>query len=230
MKNLVKNKQSLLLIGIIILAIIILASMLLFKKPATPPSNSSQNPIVNLQLENVQPAKNAPLEIGKAAQFAFSFNQPIELNQFNIKVTKINITQDNSSTIADFVKQFSNDKKTLILSLKEPVGAYTSYTITLSSAETGTTLYTASYFSQTPKASPATSNNLQLKQFLPYETNNFVLSYVVDTNTYVFNFKFDINNPATSSTQFDQAKQQALDFIKSKDIDPNSVVIDWRHS
>lgn len=110
------------------------------------------------------------------------------------------------------------------------ISALSRYNLYLINTLNNSVIFKISYLSDNPQSTPVPVNNKALIPFLPWETASYKLSYYAPGNIYVFNFKYNPNSPDSPETQYEKAKADAIDFIKSKGVDPSTLVVAWKHS
>lgn len=236
MKQFLFKKEALLLVVTLCLGIIILISFLFIRGPkkqisqSPSPTQSSNIPSTNLSITKTEPTNNSFLPLNKPFSLKIFLSKPINLADLKISLTRLDVTKDTPPLDIDFESSLSSDKSTLTIQSSDPVNPYVNYQLTILDSKTEQVLLKNSFSSDFPDISPAPKNNLSLIQYLPHETPNYILSYNKDKNSYIFNFKFDLNNPESGSDQFEKAKSEAIKFIESKSIDIQSLVIEYNHS
>lgn len=234
------KREVLLLAGAVILAIVVVGSFILFRKSGqsqpvpsaitTQPESPLPTTLTNLQVASIQPNTTQPLITGSQPSFIIKFSTSANPDYLTVSFRSLNeqADQDFNNEPSEF--RYSDNNTTLTITPKRSVQFGYLYQILLQAKENNATFYQAKYVVDQPTPTPAPQNNRALIPYLPYETSSFRLSYSELRNIYIFNFKYDQNSPDDISTQYNTAKQAALDFIRSKGIDPNSLIIDWRHS
>jgi methionine-rich copper-binding protein CopC len=238
--------QKILLVISAFVVLLVIVGLILFsskksKSPtpipsAAPTSSATSTPVkanpIIFNVVTVDPADGSLLNAGQKQKFNITFDQPIQTNWVTVQLTAKNTTSDQSSpTTVNYTESMASDSRTLTISSSETIGPNFDYELVVKNAtNSNLTLLDAHYTAGEPAPSPAANNNPALQQYLPYETQNYLLSYSKEQNVYVFNFKYDPNSSVDLNTQYDQAKDEATRFIQSKGIDVNSIVIQWRHS
>lgn len=219
------------------IALIVLLSVALFSgkkeveiqpSSSSSPKNSNQQTIT-IQVLSVIPTENTPLIPGKTQTFIIRLNEDIRLSDIGVKLLVNNYSIQETPREAGITLEIK-DNQSLYVTTKETVRAYSNYQLILENSQRNENFYEANFISDKPQASPAPSNNPTLAQYLPYETNSFILTFHPDSNTYIFNFKYNDASREPLQTQYDQAKQEAIKFIQGKGIELNSIVIEWRYS
>jgi len=236
----IKNKAFLfpLLVGILLLGIVITLAFLSLNGsknavqspfPSQAPTQATSEGNLPIVVKKVLPEENVTLTAGAIQVFTIYFQNPVELSQLSIVLTYLDVSQDNSPIdIKTSVDRL--DPKTIRVKTVDPIKPRSEYSLIIKKADTGETISSTVYLSGDLPPIPAPSNNKALVQYLPYETITFSLEYLASKNIYVFHFKYNPNLPGTVDEQFANAKSQAIDFIKSKGIDPSSLTIDFRSS
>jgi hypothetical protein len=236
------DKKTLLLLGgllLLCLAFLALAFSLLYQpKPSSrqagnPPSEQSDSGFFSTLFSSTasvvsfSPPAETVLTPGNPIHITVVFNKPVRLDTISVVLTQ-KLIQTDETTRVNITQDTTSSDKQLVITTKTPIKPYATYTFSISDKSSKKTLLSAVYSSDSAQPSPVQSNNPDLQQYLPYETGTYALSYLPKQNIYVFNFLFNPDDPTDIQTQFETAKQNALLFIKSKGIDPNSLLIDWR--
>lgn len=236
------SKRKILFIALSVFSIIVAFLLLFFlssikkevpkEKNIPTPSAYPTTPISSgtgkITVLNVTPKDNSILTPGKTQTFSIEFSQPTSLSDINIYLSKTS-TGETSPQSVDFSKDLSSDKKTVNITTTSPLVYFSKYYLSLKDKQ-NRTIFEASYFVDKPSPTAVTNNNPALKQYLPYQTSSYKLSYDENTNTYIFNFRYNPNSRDDLDTQYNKAKADAISFIQSKGIDINSITIDWKHS
>lgn len=229
------NKKILLIVGVVGAAIL---SLLLFSAqqpqqdtPVVPTPTTAE---INRDRQRdklsveISPSISTTLVPGEKQAFSLQFSEPTVQDALNISVTETDLSRDSTPSTSPF--SYSVAGVNHILSLAETIKPYRKYQILIKNAASGNTILNVSYLSAAPVETPAATNNLDLIPYLPYETASYALSYNNQTNTYVFNFKYNPNSLDALETQYQKAKQDAIDYIRSKQIDESTLIIEWRYS
>lgn len=233
------NKKIIVLITIIaITSFLLLLSLFLSGKSSTPtPSGDipQQETIPSPKpqeqgLISVSPEGAVELIPGEAQTFVLSFNQTLLPSDIETIITKVDRIKDINPKNVSATTSFRNSNKTLVIALDEPISENTKYTLTIKEKTTNTTLLSRTYLSGFPPEPPTTANDPALIKYLPYQTASFELIFDQATNDYVFHFSYNPNSPDSAATQYEEAKQAAIRFIKSKGVDPNKITIEWKYS
>lgn len=161
--------------------------------------------------------------------FRISFPSSTDTRYFTMQLTQAVVPEETTS-VAPITIVRDTDTNTFIVTMLSPVVSSTVYRLNIVNSQTNDIIYQAKYISQDLLPTPIPTNNEALKQYLPYETNQFLLSYNTSRNVYVFNLKIVVNDPSDLENQFQKAKEAAEAFIQSKGVDPASLVIEWRRS
>lgn len=212
----------------IILAIVVLASFVYFsvlKKPGTVPVVQE-----DIKVTNVIPGQATPLQPGNQQTFSLDFNNPIRLDSIQVKLTRADMTINQAEVDVAFTLSLNPDGKTLIIGVIPPISPLSEYHLLITGIKDKSMIFEARYLSEKPLPTPVKTNNLQLVPYLPHETSLYRLIYLESQNIYVFNFKYNPDSPDELETQFNKAKQEAIKFINSRGVDPNSIIIEWRYS
>lgn len=181
-------------------------------------------------VESVVPPISSVLLAGQKQTFSVNFNTQVSTGSFKILLTSKAFSDSAEKEVSiPFTTSITSSGKTLAIQTTNNILPSHSYALIILDSK-NRTLLSASYSSGNVEISTAPGNNPELKQYLPYETSTYKLTYNERRNTYIFNLKINSNSQESLIQQFENAKKQAEDFIKSKGIDINSIVIDWRHS
>jgi hypothetical protein len=184
-------------------------------------SNPVNNPFFTLN-----PIESQILTPGQIQTFTITFTKPVAFNKYSLSVTKS--APRTTEQKVDFTSSFGD--RSLQITLTEVIQPTTTYTITLQEKGSSNILFSVFYNSGNPPLPTIAQNNTQLQQYLPYETDSYILSYLPSRNIYIFNFKYDSTLSGGINDQYESAKKAAIEFITSKGININSIVIEWRHS
>ena len=183
----------------------------------------------NYKAVSLSPAVTTVLEVGVPQEFKVVFSGDINEYAIDTRLEKTRIVGGGSPSAVE-IKTRVEDGNTLIVSMGENVESYSVYTLSLTNKEDGRLLVDASYNSALQDMTPVPANNLDLTPFLPHETPSYKLSYLEDRNLYIFNFKFDPSIPGPIIDQYETAKKEAEEYIRSVGVDPGTIVIEWKHS
>ena len=184
----------------------------------------------NTAVVRVFPDEPQTLTAGIPHTFLVFFNKKISAPSLSVDLSYTDITQDNPEkvTAKTAVSQVSPNE--LLVKTEEPIKERSEYYLTVFNPQSYGILSSTTYLSGDIQPTIVPANNQQLKNFLPYDTNSYTLEYIPSQNIYVFHFKFDPTNPADITQQMQDAKQQAIQFIQSKGVDINSIVIQYKSS
>lgn len=214
---------------VVILALIIISliSISLFNnseniKQNIPP-DQGQN-LEKIRVIKITPQNNIPFIPNQKQNFKIEFNKQILLNEVKAELKQKNIITDKSS-IASLIETI--DGNSLLLTTSENILPLSVYMLLI--YDKNSNLIFSSQFESDDYKPVIKNNNPALVSYLPYETNSFRLSYYSERNIYYFNFKQDNNSNEALEIQFEKAKQKAIEFIKSKGIDPSMLEIEWKH-
>jgi hypothetical protein len=235
--NMLKKSYSLIIIPIFVFITIVIIIIYRANIDNHSTSNTSvvfPTPVPLLyksaEVKNIEPNYSQALVAGKIAVFTVTFSESVLNQGINILLQEKALgTKDETAMSVPLTQTLQSKGSQIAISTVEPIEALKSYTLIITN-RSNKTLLSATYSSSSIVITPVPSNNLELKKYLPYETSMYKLTYNKTRNEYVFNFKINPTSSQDLQSQFNSAKQQAEDFIKSKGIDINSIVIDWRHS
>lgn len=167
---------------------------------------------------------------GQIQKFTITFTDSISDKPLQSFLTTRSITnQSDSLKHVSISSQLVSGGEILEIRTNEDILPSQEYSLTVID-EDGQTLVSATYTSSSIAVSPVKNNNQELRNYLPHETNNYRLIYLESTNTYIFNFKANSSSPDSYIDQYNQAKSDAEEFIRSRGIDLNSIIVEWRHS
>lgn len=191
--------------------------------PTPTPFTQNNNIIYNRNITD-----NTIITPNRTQTFIVYFDNKINISSMIISLSKNSIYQDAAPVEVEVKSKVNEKNNSLEITTLELVSPASEYKLVLKDKATGEILYSKIFLSDKLIPTRVPSNNLSLATFLPYETNSFKLSYFEEANIYIFNFLYDPNSPIDIDEQLKNAKTQALEFIKSKGIDPNTVVIEWK--
>lgn len=237
MTNILKNK-TILIIGIVTLVLIFLA--LYFTQKSSPENHGEVSPsptptqsqnLNTTVINNVSPSQGTTLESGKPQTFTIYLGKPLVIGQVKIVLKSYDYTQDSTFvTDVPFNATFTANN-VIEVKTASPITPHTTYLLQMTTLTDNKVVLNLTYSSQLAASpAPVQNNNTALIAYLPYETDTYKLSYFAAQNIYVFNFKYNPNSDVNITDQFNQAKQDAINFIQSKGVDINSITIDWRSS
>lgn len=237
MNTLFKGKTLLLLIFLMMVILLIIFIQVFLNSQPKPKQKQSPEPVIQFQAPiqapikviGIKPDKTISLQPGTMQQFVIQFSQPVNLDSIHLVVERTDITKDLPPYQAEQDTTLSSDRRSLTILLKKPVLPYSKYDLILTDTKKNA-IFQASYLSGKETPMVVKINNFNLSTYLPYETTSFKLSYDKSRNIYVFNFKYDTESPDDLQNQYEKAKSEAVKFIESKEIDINTIVIEWRHS
>ena len=187
------------------------------KKTTTPPIES--NPAINLL-----PAAGTTLIPGNTLIFRITFKNTVSKNEMVATLTKRSPGKENITVPTNMLES----ENSIAIQTDEKVEQGMFYSLELVT-KTGRIILSADYSSPSITPTPLPSNNTQLKDYLPYDTSNFLLDYNNSRNLYVMHFKFRSSDPGTIEQQFEKAKRDAQEFITSKGIQVNTVEIEYSY-
>lgn len=178
---------------------------------------------------DVKPRYTQALVPGNQQKFIITFAESAFNKSLKILLTHAHIARPDDMQSVEITTEFESKGTILTITTQEIIKPSHTYSLIILDAR-NQTLVSTSYTSSQTVINRAPSNNTELQQFLPHETATYKLSYNETTNKYIFNFKINSNSSDTLQTQYEQAKLQAEEYIRSRGIDINSIVIEWRHS
>lgn len=226
------NKQYIILILVLILGVIIMFSVFIFgEREKKTDLKTSQTPPEEIQKQlteqaSITPPSSSFLALGQNQSFTINPGMNIDSSNLLINVTKRSDAKDMSPEEVFFDKKsYSNQ---IVITLQELIQAYTSYEVSVVNFPDNRLILKNTYLSEIPIESNLEKNDVGLSKFLPYEVENFILSYLPDRNIYYFNFKANLDSSIPIEQQFKNAQNTALDFIVQKGFDINTIKIEWR--
>lgn len=228
-----KNKKVLFLVIFLIVILLVLVVLRLVQTPkdfspiAEPTSSINlKSPIEIISIDPLE----AELLIPERRQKFKVIVEPLEsVNNIKVLVLRRRV---------QFEDQFKEVKVnvlkdpvsgTINLSPEEDITPISEYSIFLSRVDNNANIKTLHYSSDKAPLIKIV-NDLRLKQFLPYETNSFKLTFSEQRNIYIFSFKADPKSVQSIEVQYEKAKNEALKFIQEKGLDINLITIEWRYS
>lgn len=223
MKNLINKLGPVFyvwLIAFFMVTFVLVAALLIFLNN---PDKNRNNYVVK-----TSPLSGSSLNIGTKPIIKVVFKQsPQSIYKIIVLYTDaasnkpdVNI-ETNSAHVGD------NSINVVFLEKAVPLGIYTLNVLRKSDNQV---VFTGTYLTGDATPSPVISNNQNLIPFLPHNAPNYTLEYFKNKNIYVFHFIYDVNSALSIDEQFNKAKNDALLFIKSKNVNPDSLVVDWRNS
>ena len=188
------------------------------------PSTEDNTLLQSISLVSVSPIQNSVLVSGKKQIFTITFNnQP---KNITTTLERTDVTNTSKPVTASFT--LSEKGNALVLTTTGPIVPDSIYTLNV--LYQNTPLVSLSYTTTNLLPSPVKQNNEPLKKYLPYNTASYSLRFDQNRNIYLFNFIYDPSKNDSLDVQYEQAKQDAIDFIESKEIDVDSVIIEWNYS
>lgn len=234
--NLIKilPKKYLVLLAIVAVLFILIVVGLV-KTPSDRNTSSNRDPLLqNLDSTNtlveVTPNVTTPLYENTTPEFVLRFGLSLNPELTNISIKQKDLSNDSTEVESSFTIKYFNNNKQLNLSLNEKILPYHQYRIIITNKQNNAVLTSLSYLSSLEEPSPVPTNNVELRNYLPHREKNYSLVYLPYSNLYVFHFAVDPENNQDLETQFNRAKQDAIEFIRSKNIAPESVIIEWRYN
>ena len=217
---------------------LLVGSLLLRPTSLSPQTNVSPIPtqfvpnitpyISRITITQQNPLAGTSLRVGDSLIFSFSFSQALpEAITASILANRTG-SEEEIPALIQSVTTLSEDKKTITITSTETVKAATTYIVAV--LENNNTLFSTQFFSLRDDIPSVQTNNQTLQEYLPYKTPTYSLIYDTQTNRYVFHLILNQADSSSFEDQFLKAKAQAEEFIRSKNIDPNAIIIDWKHS
>lgn len=229
------NKKIILLIILVGGVSFVLLLLTLFtptkNKPGEniPSQTSTSSPEPQAQgLVSLTPDENTLLRPNERVIFVARFTKPLNPNNIVVSLKRSDIGKDSDQSIQTNTA-FTQENKIISISFEQTIVKTSRYNLVIKDVSLDQTLLDRIFISSEPPQ-PAASNNPSLIPYLPYETSSFTLIWDPTTGKYVFHFRYNNNNPDSPTDQFEDAKQAAIRFIKSKGIDPNKITIEWKYS
>lgn len=222
-----------LIFGFILVAVVFGIVLVVVESNKQERSNSQITPtpgITSISIDKIIPDEPQTLTAGIPHTFLIYFNKDIPLGRYEFDLSYADITQDSPQRIP--VQKTISLFAPNVVSIKtlSPINEKSEYYLTVIDTQSNTTISSSSYLSGNIEPTPLPSNNQTLKQFLPHETDTYLLEYSGTKNLYIFHFKYDPTNDDDIDTQLQDAKNEAIQYIQSKNVDINSIVIEYRSS
>jgi hypothetical protein len=186
--------------------------------------SSLKNPV-----KGVMPQDGATLTSGTKQHFYIYLNGDFADNLI-YKLTYIDASSGSGNQISVETNINTLDKGGITLTTLTDIKDYSEYFLTVSDKSTQKVIFSGSYLTTEITPSPVVSNSQGLIPFLPYQSQNYSFEYLKSQKIYIFHFIYNVNSTDSIDSQFEKAKNDALQFIKDKGIDPSGLVIDWRNS
>ncbi len=220
-------KRLLYVLGIIAALIALTLLFLLVssikKQPQTPPVTGKKVPAdkTTSLVKNITPPSTVLLPSGTTQTFLITLDPSLDPSSIKPAITASSPSNASAATPVAFTTSLG--KNTISLTTTVPIEQSTTYLVSLSLR--GTDIFRVSYLSSNPTPTIPPKNNPTLSAYLPYETLSYRLEFDKELNTYIMHFKYDIHSKDALSVQFNTAKQNVNEYIKSKGIDPSTIVI-----
>jgi hypothetical protein len=194
------------------------------KTPPTPEKKQTlRRDITTIFVREVSPPPTQTLVAGQLQKFTVTLDASVDVGKLRINIVSSPPSDISSQSPVPFTKGFSGRK--LEISTTQTTLPVTTYTITL--AYNDKVILQQSYLSSPEAPTPVANNNVSLSQFLPYETLNYLLEYNKGRNIYIVHVRYDPNSKKDLTTQFNDAKSNANNFIESRGVDLKSIVIEY---
>lgn len=222
--------RKLLYLGGVFISLIVLTVLFLFisslkKAPTPPPSVQKRVPknITTSLVKKVLPDSTQALANSQNQTFTITLDSALDPSL--IKVQLVASPPSNATEKTAIPLSVSYDKNIITATTTKPIEPFTTYTLTLSLREQN--ILQRSYLSEALSPSPLPTNNAILSSYLPHETFIYLLEFDKDQNIYLMHFKYDATSPLSFTEQFEKAKKSVNEYIASKNIDPNTVIIKY---
>lgn len=213
----------------VIVSLVALTVLFLFvstlKKTPPPQTDTKKAPrdTTSSLVKKVLPESTMLLNPGRAQAFTITLDPSLDPQTITFKLTSS--PPSDASKTKDVGLSPSYKNATITLVTTSQIEPSTTYILTLFLR--GGTIFRQAYLSSPFAPTPVQSNNASLSSFLPYETLNYRLEFNKEQNIYVMHFKYDANSKEDLSTQFNNSKTNADEFIESKGIDTTTVTIKY---
>lgn len=224
---------SVLLVSVIIFLIVVLTSQTSLQQPAPSPTPAGTIGTIHnrfRQVLRISPEEYELLTPEKQQRFSVVFTEAINPQTIRVKLRQSSfldpLKREDVQTTTDYIAS----TKTLYIRTIPTIVPQSTYDLTITERGNGNILLQARYHSPQLLPTPVPSINNTLKPYLPHETETYRLVYNQLRNVYVFNLKLDAASADNFDTQFQKAKTEAIQFIQSKGIDPNTLMIEYRRS
>lgn len=230
----IKEHKILFFISIGLIGILCIFSLLLlFSSPQNKQSGLSPfiTPTIlerhaGFSLASFLPSTDTPLEGNKVQRFTLIFNESLSDDTITSSIQETIIGSDTHTTLPSTVS-FNEAGNEITITSSRPFKQNASYQVILKKTKDNAVLFNKNYFTLAFTPTPLPNNNKALSEFLPHEGSNWILKYNPQRNLYYFSADITAGAPAEMEIQYSKAKDEALTFIKSKGIDPNTVTVDW---
>ena len=222
-------KKALFVLGVF--AMLIFLSILFlfvstFKKTAPVPKEAvpvTQVDTTTPLAYTVKPLSTQQLIAGQVQVFTITLDPSVDATSVRASVSSSPPSDASAKTLIPTTINVSGQR--LEITTKIPTDPYTTYTLTL--LYRSRIILQQAYLSTPAVETPIPTNNPTLSSFLPYSTLNYILDFNKEQNIYVMHFKYNPNSSKDLSTQFNDAKTSANNFILGKGIDIKSITINY---
>lgn len=230
----IKEHKILFIISLSLIGILFIFSiLLLFSSPQK--KQSSLSPFITptilerhagFSLSAFLPGTDTPLEGNKIQRFTLVFNESLSSDALTSSIQETIIGSDIHTSVPSTVS-FNEAGNEVTITSTRPFKQNASYQVLLKKTKDNAVLFNKNYFTLAFTPTPLPNNNKALSESLPHEGSNWILKYNPERNLYYFSADITPGTPAEMEIQYNRAKDEALTFIKSKGIDPNTVTIEW---
>ncbi len=222
-------KKLMFALGVVIMLILLSVVFLFissFKKP--PPSPVKEKPVTQVDITTplvvtAEPPVTKQLIVGEVQVFAVELDTSVNVSDVRATVSSSPPSDASAKSVVPTTTVIQGQK--IILTTAVPTEPVTTYTLTL--IYKGRVLLSQAYLSTTPAITPIPTNNPVLATHLPYETLNYILTYSKERNVYEMHFKYNPSSEKDMTTQFEEAKVNANNFIIGKGIDIKTITIEY---
>jgi len=176
---------------------------------------------------SITPEEFVLLQPGKPQVFRASFRNGGDITTLRASLSQSLIRQPNKVTTLPITTSFDKPTNSVVVTMNSPIQPVSTYALVIKNPASGNPLLAINYHSGDIQPTAVISNNPKLQEFLPHKTDSYSLIYDKNKNIYIFHFKIDPESTLTLSSQYNNAKANATQFITAKGIPINSIAIEW---
>jgi hypothetical protein len=199
-------------------------------KPATPLSREQVEKILENTTIVISPEPNKLLA-PSIQSFLVTAGSPFPWEEVEIQLFEKEFSSDSEKQRRDITIE-ENQATQKVITTKFHLLPNSFYTIRITRKQTNQEIAKVTYqTNDEEQTSPPLNQEGQiLRNSLPHETNSYRLRYNEETKTFIFNFIFQPSIPGSINNQYNNAREEAESFIRSLNIEPTKLVIEWKHS